>query len=110
MRSFNGIKILAATALLSAPLLGGCVVAPAPGYYGRGVVTIAPPEARVEVVGVAPTAGYVWFPGYWNWNGSSHVWVGGYWGPGRPGYYWAPHAWVRYGGGWRMAPGHWVRR
>ena len=59
MRSFDGIKILAATALLSATLLGGCVVAPAPGYYGGGVVTIAPPAARVEVVGVAPTAGYV---------------------------------------------------
>ena len=73
-------------------------------------VLLMPPAARVEVVGVAPTAGYVWFPGYWNWTGSGHVWVGGYWGPGRPGYYWAPHAWVRYGGGWRMAPGHWVRR
>ena len=110
MNSFKGVRILTATALLSATLLGGCVVAPAPGYYGGGVVTIAPPVARVEVAGVAPTPGYVWFPGYWNWNGGSHVWVGGYWGPGRPGYYWAPHAWVRYGGGWRMAPGHWVRR
>jgi hypothetical protein len=110
MNLFSGLKILAATALLSTTLLSGCVVVPARGYYGGTVVAVAPPEARVEVVGVAPAAGYVWIPGYWNWNGSAHVWVGGYWAAGRPGYYWAPHAWVRYGGGWRMAPGHWVRR
>ena len=110
MKSFGGIKILAATALLSVSVLGGCVVVPAPGYYGGGLVTVAPPEPRVEVVGVAPTPGYVWFPGYWNWNGGAHVWVGGHWGAGRSGYNWAPHAWVRSGGGWRMAPGHWVRR
>jgi hypothetical protein len=109
MRSSTGIKVLAAT-LLSATLLGGCVVAPAPGYYRAGaVVTVAPPAPQVEVVGVAPAAGYVWFPGYWNWAEGRHVWVAGYWGAGRPGYRWVPHTWVRYGGGWRMAPGHWAR-
>ncbi len=110
MKGFDGIKILAATAVLSASVLCGCVVAPAPGYYRAGIVTVAPPAPHVEIIGIAPTPGYVWFPGYWNWNGGAHVWVGGYWGPGRPGYYWAPHAWVRYGGEWRMAPGRWVRR
>jgi hypothetical protein len=110
MKFFGGIKIVAATAVLSTSLLSGCVVAPAPGYYRAGYVAVAPPVPQVEIVGVAPTPGYVWFPGYWRWNGGAHVWVGGYWGAGRPGYYWAPHAWVRYGGGWRMAPGHWVRR
>jgi hypothetical protein len=34
MKSFGGIKIPVATALLSVSLLGGCVVVPAPGYYG----------------------------------------------------------------------------
>lgn len=110
---FNRMAItLAVAAALSASLLTGCIVAPAPGYYypGAAVVTVAPPEPRVEVVGVAPSAGYIWFPGFWAWEGGAHVWHAGYWGPGRAGYYWAPHAWVRYGGGWRMAPGHWVRR
>jgi hypothetical protein len=110
MNSVKAVRGFAATALLSASLLSGCIVAPPPGYYrGVPVVTIAPPVPQVEVVGVAPTAGYIWFPGYWDWAGGAHVWHGGYWGPGRPGYYWAPHAWVRYGGGWRLAPGHWVR-
>ncbi|HEY2684000.1 MAG TPA: YXWGXW repeat-containing protein [Steroidobacteraceae bacterium] len=110
MKALRGIKILAASALFSSVALTGCIVAPAPGYYGGGaVVTVAPPEPRVEVVGVAPSAGYVWFPGYWNWGGGSHVWVGGHWGPGRPGYHWVPHTWVHAGDGWRMSRGHWAR-
>jgi len=60
-----------------------------------------------EVVGVAPTPGYLWFGGYWNWVGNRHVWVTGHWGPGRPGYYWVPRTWVPAGGGWRLAGGHW---
>ena len=109
MKALRGIKVLATVALISGVALTGCVVAPAPGYYGAGVVTVAPPEPRVEVVGVAPTVGWVWFPGYWEWSGGAHVWVSGHWGPGRPGYHWVPHHWERYGGGWRMVRGHWAR-
>ena len=112
MRTIRMIRTFTVTAVLSASLLTGCIVAPAPGYYrgGPAVVTVAPPAPPVEVVGVAPNPGYIWFPGFYAWEGGAHVWHAGYWGPGRAGYYWAPHAWVRYGGGWRMAPGHWVRR
>jgi hypothetical protein len=64
MKSLRGIKTLAGIAVLSGALLGGCVVAPAPGYYGGGaVVTVAPPAPQYEVVGVAPTPGVVWFGG-----------------------------------------------
>ncbi|HMK84526.1 MAG TPA: hypothetical protein VK437_01095 [Steroidobacteraceae bacterium] len=108
MNSLRGFKAGAGAALLAAALLGGCVVAPAPGYYGP-VVAVAPPAPQVEVVGVAPTPGFVWFGGYWNWVGGRHVWVAGHWGPGRPGYHWVPHAWVHEGGGWRMHEGHWAR-
>ena len=72
MKSLRGIKTLAGIAVLSGALLGGCVVAPAPGYYGGGaVVTVAPPAPQYEVVGVAPTPGFVWFGGYWNWVGGT---------------------------------------
>ena len=98
------------TVVLGTALLGGCIVAPAPGYYRTGaVVRVAPPAPQVEVIGVAPNPGYVWIGGYWNWVGGRHVWVNGYWGPGRAGYHWVPHTWGRYGGGWRMRPGYWVR-
>lgn len=110
MKSLSGFKTLAGIAVLSGTLLGGCIVAPAPGYYrGGAVVTVAPPAPQVEVVGVAPGPGYVWMGGYWGWVGGRHVWVGGHWGPGRPGYHWVPHAWVHEGGGWRMHEGHWAR-
>ena len=70
------------------------MVAPAPVYYPGAVVTVAPSAPLVEVVGVAPAAGDVWFGGYCNWVGNWHVWVAYHWGPGRPGCYWVPHTWV----------------
>ncbi len=87
--------------------LPACVVVPNQGHYAAGVVMVAPPEPRVEVIGVNP--GYVWVGGYWNWVGGRHVWVGGRWVAGRPGYHWVNHAWLRSGDGWRMRPGHWER-
>ncbi|HXP66961.1 MAG TPA: YXWGXW repeat-containing protein [Steroidobacteraceae bacterium] len=89
--------------------LPGCVVVPDQGHYVGGVVMVAPPAPRVEVIGVAPSPGYVWIGGYWNWVGGRHVWVPGRWDRGRPGYHWEAHAWVREGDGWRMRPGRWVR-
>src|ERR1700684_3948154 len=110
MKVLHGFKAGVGAVLLAGALVaGGCGGGPAPGYYGGAVVTVAPPAPQVEVVGVAPTPGYVWFGGYWNWVGGQHVWGGGHWGPGRPGYRWVPHAWVRAGGGWRMSEGHWAR-
>lgn len=94
--------------LLGTLNLGGCVVTP-PRVYVGGAIAVAPPEPRVEVIGVAPAPGYVWIGGYWNWIGERHVWVPGRWRPGRPGYYWVSHRWVAGGGGWRLEPGHWAR-
>jgi hypothetical protein len=89
--------------------LPACVVVPDHGHYAGGVVMVAPPAPRVEVVGVAPNPGWVWIGGYWNWVGGRHEWVAGRWAPGRTGYHWVGHTWVRTGDGWRMHPGHWER-
>jgi hypothetical protein len=89
--------------------LPGCVVVPDQGHYVGGVVMVAPPPPRVEVIGVAPTPGHVWVGGYWNWVGGRHEWVGGHWVAGRPRQHWVEHNWVRQGDGWRMRPGHWER-
>jgi WXXGXW repeat (2 copies) len=108
----NQRKAVFAASVLAAALsvaLCGCVVVPDQGHYVGGVVMVAPPAPRVEVVGVAPNPGYVWIGGYWNWVGGRHVWVPGRWDRGRAGYHWESHAWVREGDGWRMRPGHWVR-
>jgi hypothetical protein len=67
-----------------------------------------PPPVRYEVV-PPPRAGYVWVPGYWNWNGHQHVWAGGHWVRARPGYVYAPPRWVRDGDRWRFERDRWNR-
>jgi hypothetical protein len=100
---------IAAALIIAALTLQGCVITARPAYAGA-VVTVAPPAPQVEVVGVAPQAGFIWFPGYWGWDGSRHVWHAGYWGAGRAGYHWVPHRWVEGPhGGYHMVEGHWAR-
>lgn len=68
----------------------------------------APPPPREEVI-PAPRPGWVWHPGYWNWNGHEHVWIGGSWAKERPGYIWVPERWEQRDGRWVMSPGRWDR-
>jgi hypothetical protein len=89
--------------------LGACVIVPDQRHYAGGVVMVAPPQPREEVIGIAPAPGYVWLNGYWGWVGDRHEWVPGFWAAPHPGRHWIPHQWVRQGDGWRMKPGHWER-
>ena len=107
MMHFKSTKAGIAALVMATAMLGGCVVTARPAY---GVVTVAPPAPQVEVYGAPPVAGYVWFPGYYDWVGGRHVWVGGHWGAGRPGYHWVAHRWVQGPrGGWHLEQGHWAR-
>ena len=72
-------------------------------------VGIAPPALQVEVTPEA-RPGYLWVPGYWNWEGRRHVWVAGSWERERPGYAYAPPTWVEEGGRWRFETARWARR
>ena len=104
----KSLRITIAAALLGG-CLSGCIVAPAPGYYGETVYT-APPALQYEAVGVAPTPGYFWIGGGWFWEGGRYAWHPGYWSAPRAGYRWAPREWSRVGGGWHVREGHWERR
>ncbi|HEX3895828.1 MAG TPA: YXWGXW repeat-containing protein [Rudaea sp.] len=69
-------------------------------------IDVAPPAARVEVA-PAPRAGYIWAPGYWNWEGHRHVWVGGRWMHERHGHHWVNDNWEQRNGHWHYDKGHW---
>src|SRR6185312_2692955 len=70
----------------------------------------APPAARFEVRGVAPSARHFWAPGYYRWNGREHIWVGGSWVLRRDGFDFTGPRWVRRGVRFEYMPGRWVRR
>src|SRR6187401_350686 len=83
---------LASVASLGALLASGCVVR-AGGQATvrtRAVVEVDAPAAEIEVrqyppepqyeeVSVSPGVGFVWTPGYWNWDGYNWVWARGRW-------------------------------
>ena len=70
----------------------------------------APPRARYERRGVAPSARHFWANGYHRWNGRQHVWVGGRWEVRRDRYNYIAPRWERRSARWEYVPGHWVRR
>lgn len=72
------------------------------------VVRTAPPAPRDEVVPAA-RRGYVWTPGYWNWNGHRYVWVRGKYVRERVGYTWREPSWRENNGRWEFQRGNWSR-
>lgn len=71
------------------------------------VISNAPPPPRFESV-PAPRRGYVWAPGYWNWNGSRHVWNDGQWLRERNGNQYRRAEWVQENNRRRFNQGGWV--
>lgn len=74
-------------------------------YYGPH----APPAARYESPGRAPSNRHFWSPGYHRWSGREYTWYPGRWYERRDRYeYVSPHWENRYGR-WEYIPGHWAR-
>jgi len=59
----NRLSAALAFGLVLSMALAGCIVVPDQRHYAGGVVMVAPPPPRVEVIGEAPTPGYVWVGG-----------------------------------------------
>src|SRR4051812_13112644 len=70
----------------------------------------APPAARYEVRGVAPSARHFWAPGYYRWNGREHIWYGGRYEVRRNGYEYIGPRWIVVNGRHAYVAGHWARR
>jgi hypothetical protein len=79
----------------------------APSVRAEITSDVAPPPVRVERV--EPRDGYVWAPGYWEWNGRSYHWVTGQFILERRGAHWVPDRWEQVGTHWEHVAGHWER-
>jgi WXXGXW repeat (2 copies) len=81
-----------------------------PAFSAIGIdIQIAPPPPPPNIIVPAPRVGFVWAPGYWQWNGQRHVWVEGRWLRAHPGHHWVPEHWVEHHGHYRFVRGHWAR-
>jgi len=69
----NGFaKVGVATGFLGFMLLAGC----GGGHYYAGVA-VGPPAPLIEgPYGVTPGPGYIWTPGFYDWDGGNWAWWG----------------------------------
>jgi len=70
------------------------------------VIGHAPPPPRYEAV-PRPRHGYLWVPGYWDWNGRNYLWIRGHWERARYGEVYRRPAWQHDRSGWRLDRGGW---
>jgi hypothetical protein len=105
------MKRTAIALIAVAALFGPAAMTPASAQsMGFSLNIGVPPPAPVYEVVPAPRVGYVWAPGYWNWEHERHVWMPGHWMPERHGHHWVADHWVEGPhGGWHMEHGHWDR-
>lgn len=97
--TFKKLAVIAATTASLAAI--------APAAQAADVfIRVGPPPLRTEIVPVA-RPGYLWTPGYWNWNGRRHVWVNGVWVRQRRGYVYNAPVWVQEGDRWHFRRGGW---
>jgi len=71
-------------------------------------VDIAPPPPQEEVV-PPPRVGFVWAPGYWDYDGHHHHWTKGHWEHEHHGSHWVADRWDHNGDKWHHERGHWDR-
>ncbi|NUU03492.1 YXWGXW repeat-containing protein [Herbaspirillum robiniae] len=98
-------KIILASILAAA--VSGAILPAAQAQVSVNInIGTPPPPPRVERL-PPPRHGYVWVPGYWDWNGHAHVWRGGRWVRERRGYVYAQPAWREGPRGWELDRGGW---
>ena len=95
--------------LLQAAFLVAAATA-VPAFAGIDVdINVGPPPApQVEAVPAVP-AGYVWAPGFWEFDHGHYVWRRGHLMESRRGYHWVPETWDHRGDHHHFEEGHWDR-
>jgi hypothetical protein len=101
-------RMLLLAAILASPLLAVLPTEQA-NAQARFDIRIGTPPPPPRVIEARPRAGYVYTPGYWQWNGRRHVWVDGRYVRERRGYRWDESRWDNDGDRYRFHRGGWVR-
>jgi hypothetical protein len=92
---------------LAALLFLGLPLASSNAYVGVSV-GFAPPAIPVYTQPYCPGPGYLWTPGYWDWNGYDYYWIPGTWVlPPRVGFLWTPGYWGYNNGLYAFNNGYW---
>jgi hypothetical protein len=100
-------KTLAASTLMIALSFALLLPGTAVGQVNVNIsIGEAPPPVRYEIV-PAPRTGYLWAPGYWNWDGTQHTWSNGHWERNRRNYIYLQPEWHQEGDGWKLEKGGW---
>ena len=100
--------LLAAFVIAAAPHTGMPTVARAQPVLAVRV-DIVPPPLPVYLQPVIPADGYLWAPGYWDWDPAfGYYWVPGTWVlPPRPNLLWTPGYWGWDDGAYVFHRGYW---
>ncbi|MCD9228428.1 YXWGXW repeat-containing protein [Ralstonia pseudosolanacearum] len=98
-----------AACLLTAGAAWVAVPAQAQVSIGVQIGPTMPPPPQYEAVPVMPP-GYVWAPGYWQWQEGRYMWRPGYRVHERQGYAYRAPRWEQGPNGWMMREGGWDRR
>ncbi len=95
--------------MLATLIVGAALFSARFASAGADIVRDTPPPApRIEH---APPHrdGYVWAPGYWDWNGRFYEWTSGTWILERRGKHWVADRWDQVQNQWHYIPGHWEK-
>ena len=93
--------------LLSTLIGAGTLLSSRFSMAGADIVSDTPPPApRVEHE-PQHRDGYVWAPGYWEWNGRFFHWSSGTWITEHRGKHWVADRWDQIQNQWHYVPGHW---
>jgi hypothetical protein len=89
---------------ISAATLALWVAGPAQAH---DVYTDQTPPPPKEFQPPRPRDGYVWAPGFWDWNGKNFHWVSGTWLVERRARHWVADHWEQSDARWHFVAGRW---
>lgn len=92
------------------PLVAAFAIAALPAWSAvpRATIDVAPPTPLEAETMPPQRDGYVWSPGYWDYEGARHTWRKGHWVQARRGYRYEPAHWAQENGRWSLYAENWV--